>query len=96
MSVARGNNIEKKFQSREYRKILKKNGKRDFVVDKTGKVYLLRDYSLVKKKGGIVTLCRKLILSAIRKGVSFSLRPNEYEVFPNLSVYHIVTENIFS
>ncbi|XP_028405889.1 uncharacterized protein LOC114528450 [Dendronephthya gigantea] len=83
----------KTFKSHEY-KIAKKNG--SFFVEKTGEVFSLKDYALVEEKGGNITLCRKLVPSDCRKGAYVPLRPNEYVVLQNLSVYYNATGNIFN
>ena len=82
----------KKFHSHEY-KIDQKNG--SFVVNKTGDVLLLKDYSLIKENGGKVTLCRKLVLSGCKEGAYVPLNADEYKVFPNLTVYHKATNRTF-
>ena len=83
---------EKKFQSREY-KIDRENG--SFVVNETGEVLLLDDYTLVEENGGNITLCRKLILSDCKDGAYVPLSPDEYVIFPNLTVYHKATNSAF-
>ncbi|CAB4033277.1 Adhesion G- coupled receptor D1 [Paramuricea clavata] len=83
---------EKKFQSREY-KIVRENG--SFVVNETGEVLLLDDYTLVEENGGNITLCRKLILSDCKDGAYVPLSPDEYVIFPNLTVYHRATNSTF-
>jgi replication initiation and membrane attachment protein DnaB len=70
---------EKKIQSHEY-KIDKDN--RSLVVNKTGKIFSLEDYTLIKEDGGNVQLCRKLLLSDCNEGAFVPLSPDEY-VFPN-------------
>ncbi|CAB3999499.1 G- coupled receptor Mth2 [Paramuricea clavata] len=84
---------EKKFQSHEY-KIDKENG--NLVVNKTGKIFLLEDYTLIKEESGNIKLCRKLLLSDCNEGAFVPLSPDEYVVFPNLTVYHNATESIFN
>ena len=84
---------EKKFQSHEY-KIDKEN--RSLVVNKTGKIFSLEDYTLIREEGENVTLCRKLLLSDCNKGAFVPLNPNEYVVFPNLTVYHNATGSVFN
>jgi hypothetical protein len=84
---------EKKLQSHEY-KIDQEN--RSLVVTKTGKIFSLEDYTLIKEEGGNVTLCRKLLLSDCNKGAFVPLNPNEYVVFPNLTVYHNATGSVFN
>jgi hypothetical protein len=81
---------EKKIQSHEY-KIDKDN--RSLVVNKTGKLFSLEDYTLIKEDGGNVQLCRKLLLSDCNEGAFVPLSPDEY-VFPNLTVYHNATESV--
>ena len=83
---------KKKFQSHEY-KINRENG--NVVVNKTREVLLLDDYTLVEENGGNITLCRKLILSDCKKGAYVPLSPDEYVVFPNLTVYHKATNSTF-
>ena len=82
----------KKFQSHEY-KIDRKNG--SFVVNKTGDILQLKDYSLIKENGGNVTLCRKLVLSGCKEGAYVPLSPHEYILFRNLTVYHKATNRTF-
>ena len=82
---------EKKLQSHEH-KI--ENG--FLVVNKTGKIFSLEDYTLIKEEGGNVTLCRKLLLSDCNESSFVSLSPDEYVVFPNLTVYHNATESVFN
>ncbi|CAB4014831.1 G- coupled receptor Mth2 [Paramuricea clavata] len=83
---------EKQFQLREY-KIVWENG--SVIVNKTGKVLLLDDYTLVEENDGNITLCRKLILSDCKGGAYVPLNPDEYVIFPNLTVYHKATNNTF-
>jgi hypothetical protein len=83
---------KKKFQSHEY-KINRENG--NVVVNKTREVLLLDDYTLVEENGGNITLCRKLILSDCKKGAYVPLSPDEYVIFPNLTVYHKATSSTF-
>jgi hypothetical protein len=84
---------EKKLQSHEY-KVNKENG--SLVVNKTGKIFSLEDYTLIKEEGGNITLCRKLLLSNCNKSSFVPLNPDEYVVFPNLTVYHNATESVFN
>jgi hypothetical protein len=84
---------EKKLQSHEY-KIDKENG--TLVVNKTEKIFSLEHYTLIKEEGGNVTLCRKLLLSDCNEGAFVPLSPDEYVVFPNLTVYHNATESVFN
>jgi hypothetical protein len=84
---------EKKLQSHEY-KIDKENG--TLVVNKTEKIFSLEDYTLIKEEGGNITLCRKLLLSDCNEGAFVPLSPDEYVVFPNLTVYHNATESVFN
>ena len=84
---------EKKLQSHEY-KIDKENG--SLVVNKTEKIFSLEDYTLIKGEGGNITLCRKLLLSDCNVGAFVPLSPDEYVVFPNLTVYHNATESVFN
>lgn len=65
------------------------------VLNKTGEVYLLSDYSLLKGDEGNLTLCRKLILSDCMRGAYVPLQEDEYVIFPNLSVYHKTTNSTF-
>ncbi len=79
-------------QSDEYR--IDENG--SFVVNKTGRVFSLEDYTLIEKEGGNITLCRKLVLSDCNEGAYVPLSPTEYVVFPNLTVYHSATKSVFN
>ncbi len=83
---------EKKFRSQEY-KIDWENT--SVIVNKTGEVLSLRDYSLLEHVGGNITLCRKLILSDCKEGAFVPLRSDEYVIFSNLTVYHKATNSIF-
>ena len=82
----------KTFSMHEY-KIMKKTNK--LVVNATGEVLLLKDYTLHKQEDGNVTLCRKLVWSDCAEGAYVPLNSNEYIVFPNLSVYHNATKSVF-
>jgi hypothetical protein len=84
---------EKKLQSHEY-KTDKENG--SLVVNKTGKIFSLEDYTLIEEGGGNITLCRKLLLSDCNESSFVPLSPDEYVVFPNLTVYHNATESVFN
>ncbi|CAB3996889.1 G- coupled receptor Mth2 [Paramuricea clavata] len=84
---------EKKFQSLEY-KLDKENG--SLVVNKTGKIFSFEDYTLIKEEDGNTTLCRKLLLSECNEGAFVPLSPDEYVVFPNLTVYYNATESVFN
>jgi hypothetical protein len=84
---------EKKLQSHEY-KTDKEN--RNLVVNKTGKIFSLEDYTLIEEGGGNITLCRKLLLSDCNESSFVPLSPDEYVVFPNLTVYHNATESVFN
>ena len=66
------------------------------VVNKTGKIFSLEDYTLIKEEGGNITLCRKLLLSNCNESSFVPLSPDEYVVFPNLTVYHNATESVFN
>ncbi len=79
-------------QSDEY--TIDENGR--FVVNKTGRVFSLEDYTLVERQGGNITLCRKLVLSDCNEGAYVPLSPTEYVVFPNLTVYHKATKSFFN
>ncbi|CAB4019547.1 Cadherin EGF LAG seven-pass G-type receptor 1 [Paramuricea clavata] len=83
---------EKKLQSHEY-KVDKENG--SLIVNKTGKIFSLEDHTLIKEEDGNITLCRKLLLSDCNEGAFVPLSPDEYVVFPNLTVYHNATERVF-
>ncbi len=80
----------KRFRPHEYTIDSKK-----FLVNKTDEVYLLSDYTLLKNEGGNVTLCRKLVLAGCIYGAYVPLTPNEYVIFPNLTVYHNATNSTF-
>ena len=83
---------EKKFQSHEY-----KIGNGSLVVNiKTGKIFSLEDYTLIEEGGGNITLCRKLLLSDCNEAAFVPLSPDEYVVFPNLTVYHNSTGSVFN
>ena len=84
---------EKKLQSHEY-KFDKEN--RSFIEKKTGRIFSLKDYSLVDNESGNITLCRILVVSSCSEGAFIPLSPTEYVVFPNLTVYHNVTRRIFN
>ena len=79
-------------QSDEYRIV--KNG--SFVVNKSGKILSLKDYTLIKEEGGNITLCRKLVLLDCNDGAYVPLSPTEYVVFPNLTVYHNATKSVYN
>ena len=81
------------FEVHEYEIINKTN---KLVVNKTGEVLSLNDYTLRKQEDRNITLCRKLVLSDCVEGAYVPLNPNEYIVFPNLSVYHNATKTIFT
>ena len=66
------------------------------VVNETGEVLFLNDYTLRKQEDGNITLCRKLVLSDCVEGAYVPLNATEYIVFPNLSVYHNATKTIFT
>ena len=66
-----------------------------FLVNKTDEVYLLIDYTLLKDEGGNVTLFRKLVLSGCIYGAYVPLSPDEYVIFPNLTLYHNATNSPF-
>ena len=83
---------EKKFPPHEY-KIDWENG--SLMVNKTGEVLSLSDYSLLEHTGGNITLCRKVILSDCKEGAFVPLRSDEYVIFQNLTVYHKATNSIF-
>ena len=83
---------EKTFGMYEY-KIMNKTKR--LVLNETGEVLLLKDYTLHKEEHGHVTLCRKLVWSDCAEGAYVPLNPNEYIVFPNLSVYHNATKSVF-
>ena len=82
---------QKTFPSHEY-KIDLENG--SIVVNNTGEVLSLRDYSLLEHTSGNITLCRILVLSDCKEGAFVPLRSDEYVIFPNLSVYHKATNSI--
>ena len=84
---------EKTFGLHEY-EIMNKTGK--LVINETGEVLSLNDYNLRKQEDGNITLCRKLVLSNCLEGAYVPLNPNEYIVFPNLSVYYNATKSIFT
>ena len=65
------------------------------VVNGTGEVLSLNDYTLRKQEDGNITLCLKLVLSDCLKGAYVPLNATEYMVFPNLSVYHNATKTVF-
>ncbi|CAB4001612.1 G- coupled receptor Mth2 [Paramuricea clavata] len=69
---------EEKLQSNEY-EINRENG--TLVVNRTGQVFLLQDYTLFEENGGNITLCLKLVLSNC-EGAYVPLSPDEYEIFP--------------
>ena len=83
---------EKTFGMYEY-KIMNKTKR--LVLNETGEVLLLKDYTLHKQEHGHVTLCRKLVWSDCAEGAYVPLNSNEYIVFPNLSVYHNATKSVF-
>ena len=83
---------EKTFELHEFETLNKTN---KLVVNETGEVLFLNDYTLRKQENGNVTLCLKLVLSDCVKGAYVSLNPNEFIVFPNLSVYHNASSSIF-
>ena len=66
------------------------------VVNKTGKIFSLEDYTLIKEEDGNITLCRKLLLSNCNESSFVPLNPDEFVVFPNLTVYHNATESVFN
>ena len=72
------------------------DGNRSFVVNKTGRILSLENYTLVEKEGGNITFCRKLVLSDCNEGAYVLLSPTEYVVFPNLTVYHNATKSVFN
>ena len=80
------------FRMHEYEII---NTAKKLIVNKTGEVLFLKDYTLRKQEDGNVTLCLKLVLSDCDEGAYVHLNPNEYIVFPNLSVYHNETKSVF-
>ena len=80
------------FEVHEY-EILNKTNK--LVVNETGEVLSLNDYTLHKQEDGNITLCRKLVLSDCAEGAYVPLNPNEYIAFLNLSVYHNATKTVF-
>ena len=84
---------EKKLQSHEY-KVDKENG--SLVVNKTGKIFSLEDYTLIKEESGNIKLCRKLLFSDCNESSFVPLNPDEYAVFPNLTVYHNATGSVFN
>ena len=73
------------FQSNEY-KINKEN--ETLIISKTGKIFLLKDYTFFKEKDGNITLCRNLFLSDCVDGAYVPLQQDEYEIFPNLTIYY--------
>ena len=83
----------KKLQSHEYN-IVNETGE---LVVKTGpgEVFSLNDYALLTEDGNN-TLCRKLVLTDCREGAYVPLVPNEYVIFPNLSVYYNATNIVFN
>ena len=66
---------EKKLQSHEYNYKIE-NG--FLVVNKTGKIFSLEDYTLIKEEDGNITLCTKLLLSDCNESSFVSLSPDEY------------------
>ncbi len=84
---------EEKLQVNEYT-INRENG--TLVVNRTGKIFLLQDYTLFEEIGGNITLCRKLVLSDCKEGAYVPLSPHEYVIFPNLTVYHNATGTFFN
>jgi hypothetical protein len=78
---------EEKLQSNEY-EINRENG--TLVGNRTGQIFLLQDYTLFEENGGNITLCLKLVLSDC-EGAYVPLIPDEYKIFPNLTVYYIAT-----
>ena len=83
---------EKTLEMYDY-KIMNKTKR--LVLNETGEVVLLKDYTLHKQEHGYVTLCRKLVWSDCAEGAYVPLNSNEYIVFPNLSVYHNATKSVF-
>ncbi len=84
---------EKKLQSDEYQ-IGEGNG--SLIVNKTGKEFSLKDYIMVRDEDENITLCRKLVLPDCREGAYMPSSPDEYFIFPNLTVYHNATESVFN
>ena len=83
---------KKTFEVHEIEILIKTN---KLVVNETGEILSLNDYTLRKQESGNITLCLKLVLSDCVEGAYVSLNPNEFIVFSNLSVYHNATSSIF-
>ena len=82
---------KKTFGLHEY-EIMNKANK--LVVNETGEVLSLNEYTLREQEGNI-TFCLKLVLSDCLEGAYVPLNATEYIVFSNLSVYHNATKTVF-
>ena len=82
---------KKKFKGNEY-EINRKNN--TFIINRTGEVLSLQDYTVFEENDGNITLCSKLVLSDCNDGAYVPLRQDEYVIFPNLSVYYNETRTI--
>ena len=83
---------EKKIEPHDVCKIETKK----LLVNLTRRIFLLRDYILLKEELGDITLCRKLVLSDCSQGVHIPLNPDEYVIFSNLTVYCRKTTSTFN
>lgn len=81
----------RKFKGNEY-EINRKNS--TLVVNETGEMVSLHDYTVFEENDGNITLCSKLVFSDCNDGAYVPLRRDEYVVFPNLSVYYNATGTI--
>ena len=79
------------FQGNEY-EINRKNG--TLVVNRTGEIFFLQDYTVFEENDGNITLCSKLVFSDCNEGAYVPLRRDEYVIFPNLSIYYNTTMTI--
>ena len=63
---------------------------------KTRKYFSLKQYSILQRGGGNITICRQLVLSNCIEGYAFvPLSRNEYVILSNLTLFHNVTNRTF-
>ena len=63
---------------------------------KTGKYFSQKEYSILPKGGGNITICRQLVLSDCTEDYAYvPLHRNEYVILSNLSLFHNVTNRTF-
>ena len=63
---------------------------------KTGNYFSAKNYSILERGGGNITICRQLVLSDCTEGYAYvPLYRNEYIILANLSLFHNVTNRTF-